>query len=123
MKAKRLSADTLIEIAIITLKRDLLADAAADQRYAGAMIVNALEIARREITSDGETPQWQLLDQLYDDGEGSLQQLARDIRTGRIDEAKHPDLAARLRELVIAELRTANPRFLSSRGIGGDPAR
>lgn len=118
MKAKRLSADTLIEIALTTLKRDILADAGPDKRYAGAMIANALEIARREITTEGSEAQWKLLDELYDDGEGTLEQLARDIRAGAIDEKKHPDLAEKLRKLVIAELEIANPRFLQSRRGG-----
>lgn len=117
MRVKRLSADTLIEIALETLKRDILADAAPEKRFAGAMIASALEIARREITSDAESPQWKLLDKLYDDGEGSLEQLARDLRAGKIDEKKHKTLAEDLRQLVIAELAIANPRFLESRGV------
>lgn len=117
MRAKRLSADTLIDIAIETLRRDVLADAGPDRRYAGAMITRALEIARREITSDGENAQWALLDTLYDDGEGSLGELARDIRAGTIDAKQHPDLDEKLRGLVIAELKVANPRFLRSRGV------
>jgi hypothetical protein len=117
MKAKRLSADTLIEIALETLKRDILADASPEKRYAGAMIVSALETARREISSDGETAQWELLDKLYDDGEGTLEQLARDIRTGKVDDKKHPDLAEKLRRLVIDQLKITNPRFLESRGV------
>ncbi len=117
MRVKRLSADTLIEIALETLRRDILADASAEKRYAGAMIASALEIAHREITSEVESPQWKLLDKLYDDGEGSLEQLARDIRAGKVDDKEHPDMAADLRLLVIAELRIANPRFLQSRGV------
>jgi hypothetical protein len=120
MKAKRLSADTLIEIALETLRRDILADASPDKRYTGAMIANALEVARREITADGESAQWALLDKLYDDGDGNLLQLARDIRAGKIDEKKHPDLASNLRALVIGELKVANPRFLESRGVKFD---
>ncbi len=114
MKVKRLSADTLIDLAIETLRRDILADASPDKRYAGAMIANALEIARREITTDGDSAQWALLDVIYDDGEGSLEQLAADIRSGRLDGAKL-DLAEKLRQLVIAELKICNPRFLDSR--------
>ena len=117
MRVKRLSADTLIEIAIETLRRDILADASPEKRYAGAMMASALEIARREIISDGDSPQWELLDKLYDDGEGSLEQLARDIRAGKVDDKVLPDLPELLRKLVIAELKIANPRFLESRGV------
>ena len=117
MKARRLSADTLIDIALVTLKRDILADASPEKRFAGAMIVSALETARREISSDGDTAQWDLLDKLYDDGVGTLEQLARDIRAGNIDETEIPDLAQQLRRLVIDQLRIANPRFLQSRGV------
>ncbi len=120
MKAKRLSADTLIELALATLKRDILADASSDKRYAGAMIASALEIARREITTEGSEAQWQLLDSVYDDGEGTLDQLARDIRAGNIDENEHPDLAVKLRKLVVAELEVSNPRFLIARQVKTD---
>lgn len=117
MRVKRLSADTLIEVALEALKRDVLADASPEKRYAGAMIASALETARREISWDGETVQWTLLDKLYDDGEGTLEQLARDIRAGKIDETKHPGLGQQLRQLVIDRLRITNPRFLESRGV------
>jgi len=81
--------------------------------------VNALEVARRGLADEAEAAAWTLLDSLYDEGEGSLRQLALDIRAGTLAEGKQAGLAAALRTLLIAELRVANPRFLASRGIGG----
>lgn len=116
-RVKKLNAETLIALATETLKAEIAPDLPADKRYAAAMIANALDIARREITTTDEAPQWALLDTVYDDGEGSLQQLALDIRTGKVSEATHPGLGAKLRNLLIAELKVKNPRFLRSRGL------
>ena len=115
MAAKRINAETLIELAIETLRNELAASLPAGKRYTAAMVANALEIARREILIDGEGVQWKLLDQIYDDGEGSPKELAADIRSGRIDDMSHPDLAERLTGLVVAELEVRNPRFLKAR--------
>jgi hypothetical protein len=115
---KRIAADTLIELAIDTLRRELQPSVPADKRYTAAMVANALEIARREILTDAESAQWDLLDAIYDDGEGTLQQLAADIRSGKVSTDTHPDLPAKLRALVVAELTVRNPRFLKSRGSG-----
>lgn len=114
MTIKRLSAETLIEIALESLRRDILADASPDKRYAGAMVASALEIARRGIMSDAESVRWALLDAMYDDGEGSLERLARDIRAGKFARTEL-ELAERLRQLVIDELKISNPRFLDGK--------
>jgi hypothetical protein len=113
---KRIAAETLIELAIDTLRRELQPSVPADKRYTAAMVANALEIARREILADAESAQWELLDAIYDDGEGTLQQLAADIRSGKVSAKTHPDLPDKLRALVVAELKVRNPRFLTSRG-------
>jgi hypothetical protein len=34
-----------------------------------------------------------------------------------VSEATHPDLGAKLRAIVVAELKVRNPRFLRSRGL------
>jgi hypothetical protein len=115
MAGKRISAETLIELAIATLEAELAPALPAEKRYTAAMLANALGIARREILTDGESAQWKLLDALYDDGEGTLGQLAADIRTGRISDRTHPDIASRLGAFVVAELEIRNPRFLKSR--------
>lgn len=119
MTTKRLGADALIELAIETLRTEIAPGLAPDKRYAAAMIGNALEIARRDVESEVETAQWDLLDPIYDDGEGSVRQLAADIRSGAVGEAKHKDLRRKLRALLVAELRVRNPRFLTSRGVKG----
>lgn len=119
MAVKRIAAETLIELAISTLKNDLQPALAGDQRYKAAMIGNALEIARREIVADGETEHWKLLDSIYPEGEGTMQQLAADIRSGKVSTKTKPDLAERLRAVVIEELNIRNPRFLKARNGHG----
>jgi hypothetical protein len=118
MAVKRIDAKALIELAIATLRQELAPALPSDKRYAAAMVANALEIARREVMADGDAARWELLDAVYDEGEGTLRQLASDIRDGSLGEAELPDLAERLRQLVEAELRITNPGFLSSRKSG-----
>ena len=110
---KRISADTLIELAIATLRTELAPHLSADKRYDAAMVVNALEIARREYKTEGETPLWPLLDELYDDGEGSPKQLALDIRLGTVSDGTTPGLGEKLLAIVKNELEVRNPRFLA----------
>lgn len=116
-KPKRLNAETLIALATETLKAEIVPTLAADQRFAAAMIANALDIARREITTTDDGPLWAILDGVYDDGDGSPQQLAADIRAGKVSEATHPGLGTKLRNVLIAELKVRNPRFLRTRGL------
>ena len=115
MAVKRISAETLIELAVETLKGELQPHLPPEQRYTAAMIANALEIARREILTDGETARWELLDELYPEGDGDMSRLAADIRSGKVNAAKMPGLHGRLRAILVEELRIRNPRFLSSR--------
>lgn len=117
MAVKRLSAETLIAAALDALRSEVGPALPADKRYTLAMVQNALEIARRELLVDGESAQWKLLDEIYDDGEGSATKLAADIRRGAVSEATHKGLADRLRALVIEELKVKNPRFLAARGV------
>lgn len=115
MAVKRIAAENLIELAISALREELQPHLPAAQRYTAAMIANALEIARRELLADGGSEQWRLLDAIYAEGESDLGRLASDIRAGKVSTATHPDLAARLRALLLEELRIRNPRFLKSR--------
>ena len=117
MTTKRIAPEDLIALAGELLRDEVAASLPPEKRYAAAMIANALEIARRGIVSDGDSAAWTLLDRIYDEGEGTLDQLARDIRSGEVDTDAHPDLRDRLRDIVVAELRVTNPRFLASRGI------
>lgn len=119
MTSRRISAETLIQLVVETLRQDIQPTLAKEQRYAMAMALNALEIARRDILADGETPLWDLLDTVYPDGDGTAQQLATDIRSGAVAPDQPPDLQDQLKQILIAELRVRNPRFLKSRGIEG----
>ncbi len=119
MAVKRVSAETLIELAIATLKSELQPALPAEHRYTAAMLANALEIARREIVTDGQSERWNLLDSIYPEAEGEMKQLAADIRSGKVNSKKHPELAERLKALVIEELKISNPRFLKTRAEAG----
>jgi Domain of unknown function (DUF6285) len=117
MAVKRIAAETLIDLAIETIRKDLQPGLSPDQRFRAAMIANALEIARREILTDGESAQWDLLDLVYDDGEGTLTRLGGDIRSGKVSSKSHPQLPEKLKSMLIDELRVRNPRFLKTRDI------
>ena len=112
MAVKRIAADALLELALATLRQELAPCLPADKRYAAAMVANALEIARREIATEADTPLWPLLDELYEPGEGSPQELAKDIRAGTVSETATPGLGAKLLRVLEAELAIANPRFV-----------
>jgi len=114
---RHIHAPTLIELTIDTLKRDIQNQPvlAGQQRYALAMAINALGIARAEILGEPEADVWQLLDHIYDSGEGSMRQLAHDIRTNTINDETHPDLRQRLETLLVAELEVRNPSALKQR--------
>ena len=117
MAVKRITADTLLELALTTLREEIAPDLPVDKRYAAAMVANALEIARREVTTDADTPLWPLLDELYDlEVVGSPKQLAADIRSGKVSEATTPGLGKSLLGAVAAELAIRNPRFLKKAG-------
>lgn len=118
MTDKRIDAAALIGLAVEMLRAELLDALPAEKRYAGAMIANALDVARREIADDArEAAAWAILDKAYEEGEGTLEALARDIRAGEVDDDAVNGLRGLLRSLLIAELRVVNPRFLASRGL------
>lgn len=112
MKPKRISADTLLDLAAEALRLQLGPQLPKEARYTAAMISSAIEMARREFAADIEAPIWALLDELYEPGEGSPRQLAREIRSGEISEAKNPDLAKRLLKVLEAELALVEPQRL-----------
>ena len=117
MAARGKGADALLDLAIETLKTEIAPALPAEKRYAAAMVANALDIARREVEAAEEPQEFVLLDGFYEDGDGTLKQLAADIRSGQIGEDANPDLRARLRVHLVAELKIRNPRFLKSRGV------
>ncbi|MGF1650842.1 MAG: DUF6285 domain-containing protein [Hyphomicrobiaceae bacterium] len=117
MRTRRIAAETLIELAQRTLEREIKPELNPNQRYALAMVLNALSIARREILTDGEQAIWELLDTCYPDGDGSIGRLAADIRSGEVADGMPPDLRDQLKQVLCEELVIKNPGFLKSRGI------
>lgn len=116
MSSGKLGPDALLDLAIDMLKTDIAPVLPAEKRYASAMIVNALEIARRAIAGEDEIADFALLDAIYDDGDGTMKRLATDIRAGQVDTKNHPDLLQMLKAQLISELKVRNPRALKSRG-------
>ena len=114
---KRINAPNLIELAIDTLKSDIQGERALGPgaRYKLAMVIRALEVARGELLADPEAAQWDLLDDIYDDGDGTLEKLARDIRAKKVSDETHEGLRKGLERIVIAELETRNPAALKAR--------
>ena len=89
---RKFSGEALIDLAVQILKSDIRPNVPAENRYALAMTISALEIARREWLNDPESTQLELLDAIYDDGDGSLDKLSRDIRNNTINDQTHPEL-------------------------------
>jgi len=114
---KRINAPNLIELAIDTLKQDIQGQRSlgAGERYKLAMVIRALEIARSEILTEPEAAQWQLLDDIYDDGDGTPERLARDIRKKTVSDETHEGLRKELQQILVAELETRNPHALKAR--------
>jgi hypothetical protein len=116
---RRLGAEALLDLVAEAFKGEIAPALAADKRYLAAMIGNALDIARREMAVEEEALAFQLLDHFYDDGDGTMQDLAREIRSGTVSDKTHADLRARLKAHLANELKVRNPRFLSGRGAKG----
>ena len=112
--SRRISSESLIELAIATLRSEVAPHLQPEQRYQVAMVARALEIARREVLTDGDQARFDVLDRIYDDGEGSLEMLARDIRAGRVTTSTHADLEDLLRRLLVEELQIRNPKAVAS---------
>lgn len=113
---KKLGAEALLDLVAEAFKSEIAPALPADKRYLAAMIGNAIEISRRELAVEEEALAFRLLDYVYDDGDGTVAQLARDIRSGAVNDATHPELRARLKAHVADELKVRNPRFLTGRG-------
>ena len=60
--SRRISAESLIELAITTLRTEVAPHLAPEHRYQAAMVVRALEIARREVLTDGDQARFDVLD-------------------------------------------------------------
>ena len=119
MTSRRVDPDALLDLAIETLRADVLPALQPEQRYAGAMIANALEIARRGLPGEAEAAEWALLDDLYDDGEGSLNDSRATFAPEACRRAGRRRAGECARTLLMAELRVTDPKCLASRGIAG----
>ena len=117
MTSSRLGADALLDLVIEMLRLEMAPVLPSDTRYTCAMMINALEIARRESAGEDEAAAFALLDAVYEDGDGTMQRLAKDIRTGEVDAKLTPKLPHLLRAQLVAELKVRNPRLLKTRGI------
>lgn len=114
---KRINAPNLIELAIDALRTSVQGHRVLGpkERYELAMVIRALQIARGEILSEPEAAQWELLDEIYDDGDGTPEKLARDIRQRTVTDQSHEDLRKGLERILLSELETRNPAALRSR--------
>jgi hypothetical protein len=115
MTARKLGAEALLDLVAEVLRNEITPVLPAEKRYAAAMAANAVDIARREIAGEAEVAEFQLLDAVYDDGDGTMERLARDIRAGAVSQQTHPDLLRLLRANLVAELKVRNPRAVASR--------
>jgi hypothetical protein len=116
---RRLGSEALLDLVAEAFKGEIAPALPADKRYLAAMIGNALDIARREMAVEEEALAFQLLDHFFDDGDGTLQELSRAIRSGEVNDKTNPDLRARLKAHLANELKVRNPRFLGGRGVKG----
>lgn len=114
---RRLGAESLLDLAQEVVREEIASAVPGDKRYLAAMLANALDIARREISGEAEAAGFALLDDVYDDGDGTMHRLARDIRAGKVGDATHADLRRRLKDVLVAELGVRNPRYLKARGV------
>lgn len=115
MTTRKLGAEALLDLVAEVLREEIAPVLPAEKRYAAAMMANALDIARREILGEAEVAEFQLLDAVYDDGDGTMARLAKDIRSGTVTATTHPDLVRLLRAELIAELKVRNPKALAGR--------
>lgn len=115
MLARGKDAETLLALVAETLRTQIMPELAGDKRYTAAMMANALDVASRAIAVEDEAPALALLDAVYDDGDGTLAGLAKDIRAGKVGDATHKDLRQRLKSHLLAELAVRNPRHTIQR--------
>jgi hypothetical protein len=107
----------LLKVARASLRETVLPRTAADVRYEGAMIANALAIAVRELEAGAATraAERDLLARLYGTAEAGLPELrarfCRDLRAGTFAPEREPEIRFLLRELVRARLAISNPAY------------
>ena len=103
-------AEALVAIALETYAEEIVPELTSSKRYTGAMVANALGIARRRLSHPD--PGDALARSL---GAESLIALAKALRSGKISSASHPGLADYLLKYLEAELAITNPKFLERR--------
>lgn len=111
------SPKVLLELALETYRSEILPGLAADKRYAGAMIANAIEIAQRSMAADDREPRKQSPVGYRVLGTKYSYDPALVVRHIRQDKIRFPDAALRmlLLEMLEQELTIRNPRFLAAR--------
>ncbi len=110
MSASMKQAGALVSIALDTYAQEIAPELPPAKRYAGAMVANALGIAKRRLNHPD--PGDVLVESL---GADSLKALAGALRAGKISSASHRDLADKLLVYLEAELAITNPKFLERR--------
>jgi hypothetical protein len=115
----------LLALARDVLLRDLMPLLPQEAHLEARLVANSMAIAEREAAA-GERPTQEILrelEKLYGEAGseklGLLARLARDLRVGALETAAAREHHARhiLWRLVIAKLRSANPRFLNANGF------
>ncbi len=107
----------LLKVARTSLRESVLPRTAADARYEGAMVANALAIAVRELEAGpaARAAERDLLARLYGTPEAGLPELrarlCRDLRAGAFGREREPELRTLLHELVHARLAISNPAY------------
>lgn len=107
----------LVALALETYRAEIVPALPPDQRYIGAMIANALEIALRSMGSDAEAlavVENAVLSSLGTGPAPDAAQLVQDIRSDRTG-MPDGDLRQSLLNLVEHELAVRNPRYLKAR--------
>lgn len=110
MASRPLSAEDFISLAIEALRAEVAPHLPPEATARLGDVICALTIAAREMrAADTEMPHWALLDSIFDDGDGTLEQLAREIRSGTVSVGTRPTLAADLSHLLEAEIAVRSP--------------
>jgi hypothetical protein len=118
---------TLLDLAVSTLREQVLPALPEAQKYVGLMVVNALSIAARQLTSNDQPLQHsrERLESVLGQkaAEGTLdaqlvelsRALANAVRNGKYD--SDPQAHRALWDITVQRVRESAPRYLQSEGI------
>ncbi len=107
----------LLKVAQATLRETVLPQVGADARYEAAMVANALAIAARELERGPQAREAErdLLARFCGAPDAPLADLraccCADLRAGRLDPAREPELRQLLHEVVHTRLAISNPAY------------